>query len=461
MGVQTEIARRDFLRAAAFVAAGAKSVFDTLPAKAQEKGDRPAQDSAVTVLNPRNRVPVSLIIDDSTCLVNLAHFGIPHFHEVFPDNYPQDWRKLPREIPDAFVRKFGQWCREHGVKGKYSVVPYPALVGWLDRDLPGWSKKELDDSIKLVREFMMPDWDIHPEMVTHTWVINTQTGRPYPERSARYMENWGWSVGKSVDELAGYMTYALRILKNVGLDCEGITTPGGFGNRVLPELAQATLESCRDVFGAEIPHYFRHLFTDERSVAPRVEYASGLAGPDPRCVVSIIGCTGDWFGGWDGLSPGSVDKFITEDLQGGRLPQVIDKAEPAILVCHWPGIYFNGKEVGFNIFKEVVKRIHARYDNLIWMKLGEIARYWAAKELTRIEKADSRVTFSAPFATTQFTVRVESDSTGAPKLMLGGRSVQLRPVKRLLQLDSGTWHADGRNVTVCFDLPKGKSTLRV
>ena len=25
------------------------------------------------------RVPVSLIIDDSTCLVNMAHFGIPEF----------------------------------------------------------------------------------------------------------------------------------------------------------------------------------------------------------------------------------------------------------------------------------------------------------------------------------------------------------------------------------------------
>jgi hypothetical protein len=101
---------------------------------------------------------------------------------------------------------------------------------------------------------------------------------------------------------------------------ERFTTPGGFGNRVLPELPQATLHACCDVFNTEIPHYFRHLFTDNRSVAPRVEYASDLNGTDPRCVVSIIGCTGDWFGGWDGLERGSVDRFITEDLQGGRLP---------------------------------------------------------------------------------------------------------------------------------------------
>jgi hypothetical protein len=453
--------RRDFLRTAAAATAGLGFGFFSSAGNSQQKGERPSQASGVEVLNPQNRVPVSLIIDDSTCLVNLAHFGIPQFQEVFPNDYKQDWKSLPREIPDAFVRKFGEWCRDHGVKGKYSVVPYPALVGWLDRDLPGWSKTELDESIKLVRELMMPDWDIHPEMVTHTWVIDTKTGRPYPERTARFMENWEWSVGKSVDELADYMSYALRILKNVGLECEGITTPGGFGNRALPELSQATLESCRDVFATEIPHYFRHAFTDDRSVSPRVEYASGLAGPDPKCVVSIIGCTGDWFGGWDGLSPGSADSFITEDLKGGRLTQVIDRGEPAVLVCHWPGIYYNGEEVGFKILQEVVRRIHARYNNLIWMKLSEIARYWAARELAKIEKQGNRVTFRAPFATKRFTAKIEADPRSRPKLILNGKGIQLGQAKSALEIESGTWHADNRHMTVCFDLPKGEAIVEV
>ncbi|MFO0953895.1 MAG: hypothetical protein U0835_22615 [Isosphaeraceae bacterium] len=143
------------------------------------------------------------------------------------------------------------------------------------------------------------------------------------------MENWRRGpTGKSARPASPTTRqHALKILKNVGLPCEGIT-PGGFGNRVLPELAQGTLQAVRDVFSAEIPHYFRHVFTDERSVAPRVEYASGLDGPDPKCVVSIIGCTGDWFGGWDGLTP-EVDQFITEDGKGGRLPEVIGRGEPA------------------------------------------------------------------------------------------------------------------------------------
>lgn len=458
---QKILSRRDFMKITALATAGAASVIRSRPAVAQDKGQRPTQADAVTVLNPQNRVPLSFIIDDSTCLVNMAHFGIPHFATAWPDRYKQDWKSLPREIPDSFVRKFGQWCHEHNVKGKYSIVPYPACVGWLDRCLPGWSQKELDDSLKLVRELMLPDWDIHPEMISHTWVINTKTGRPYPEQTGYYIENAGWSQDKSADELADYMAYALRILKNVGLPCEGITTPGGFGGQNRVNLAKATLQSCRDVFNAEIPHYFRDLFTDDQSVAPLVQYASGLDGDDPKCVVSIIGCTGDWFGGWDGLNPGSVDKFITEDLKSGRLPQVIDKGEPAILVCHWPGQYFNGEEIGFNIFKEVVKRIHARYDNLLWMKNSEISRYWAAKELTKIEKQGGRITFNAPFATTRFTVRTQTNSTTPPKLIAGRKPIQLGRVNRPLQLQSQTWHADGGDVTVCFDLPKGKSTLDI
>ena len=460
MSAQEEMTRREFVKAAA-IAAGGAVLLNSRRAAAQPKGERPAQSTDVEILNPQNRVPISLIIDDSTCLVNLAHFGIPQFAEVWPNNYKQDWRKLPREIPDSFVRKFGEWCREHGVKGKYSIVPHPACVGRLDRGLPGWSRKQLDDSLKLVRELMMPDWDIHPEMVTHTRVIDLKTGQPYPEWSEKFMENWGWSQDKSAEVLTDYMSYGLQILKNVGLDCEGITTPGGFGGQNRDNLAKATLQSCRDVFNAEIPHYFRDLFTDDHSVAPLVQYASGLEGDDPKCVVSIIGCTGDWFGGWDGLEAGSVDKCITEDLKGGRLPQVIDKGEPAIIVCHWPGIYFNGEEIGFNIFKEVVSRISSRYDNLLWMKQGEIARYWAAKELTKIERQGSRVTFTAPFATTRFTVRLKAAQQGIPKLAVSASPVKLEQVNRPLQLKSGTWHADAGNITVCFDLPKGKSTLEI
>jgi hypothetical protein len=455
--------RRLFLKSsAAALAGGALGAYD-LVALAQDAGQRPKQDESVKILNPEGRVPLSFIIDDSTCLVNLAHFCIPQFAEVFPDRYLQDWRKLPREIPDSFVREFGEWCHEHGVKGKYSIVPYPACVGWVDREMPGWTRKELQQSVKLVQDLMLPDWDIHPEMITHTWAINIETGRPYEQRNENFMENWGFSVGKSVDEIASYMSYALKILKNAGLPCEGVTTPGGFGNKVLPNLSQATLQACRDVFSAEIPHYFRHLYDKgERSVAPRVEYASGLDGDNPKCAVSIIGCTGDWFGGWDGLTPGNVNQFILADGTGGRMPEVIDRGEPAIMVCHWPGIYYNGERIGFNILKEICKRLDAKYGKqLIWMKLSEIARYWAAKELTSITLNANRLQLKAPFGTTRFTLEIATkyEPPGSVTLQHKDQTTKLKRVDRREHLAEGTFHTEEKRITACFALPKGSSEL--
>jgi hypothetical protein len=461
MPVHHPYSRRDFLRTAAAGAIAAGSGVFSRSLLGQELGDRSRRDETVKVINPRGRVPVSFIIDDSTCLVNLAHFKIPQLAEVYPDRYLQDWRRLPREIPDAFVRKFGEFCREHGVKGKYSVVPYPACVGWVDRFMPGWTRRELEDSLSLVRDFMAPDWDIHPEMVTHTWAIDTKTGRPYEERTENYLENFGFSVGMSTDQMADYIAYALRALKNAGLPCEGITTPGGFGGRSRPALAEGTLQALRDVYDAEVPHYFRDLFTDERSVAPIVQLASGLDTDDPRCVVHTIGCTGDWFGGWDGLEPGSVDQFITADLQQGRMVDVIAREEPAIMVCHWPGIYFNGEEIGFNIFKEIIHRLEARYDNLHWMKLSEIARYWAAKELASIEVSGGNVVLTSPFACRDFTLEMSLPEGHVPVITVGNQPVPVKSAASPLQLAAGTYIKDGNRCRLCIDLPKRQSlTIR-
>lgn len=409
----------------------------------------------IRVLNPFNRIPVSLIIDDSTCLVNMAYYGIPQFAEVFPDQYKQDWRKLPREIPDSFVREFAEWSIENGVKGKYSIVPYPACTGWVNRFIPGWTERELSDSLRLIRELIVPNWDIHPEMVSHTRVIDIKKGVPFPYATPEYMENWEWSQKKSVDELASYQAYALRILSDAGLPCEGLTTPGGYGSRNQDNLALSTLEAVRDVYKAEIPHYFRDVFTEKnKSVAPGVLYPSELEGSDPRCVVSIIGCTDDWFGGWDGLEPGNPDRFITADLKSGRMVDVIDSDEPAIMVCHWPGIYFNGEKVGFNILKEVKKRLDQKYDNLVWMKLSEIARYWAAKELTTVKIQEKSLSLNAPFAAPGFTIMADKPFSKV-RIKTGPEENFPERVRDKRFLKKDTWFSDRSESVICFDLAKG------
>ncbi len=457
--------RRTFLKTAGTWMAGAAFGMHRFAARAQAPlGERPDRDETAEVLNPRMRVPLSFIIDDSTCLVNMGYFCMPQFAAAWPqrDIYRKPWNTWPREIPDAFVREFGQWCAERGVKGKYSVVPYPALVGWLDRELPGWSRRELLDSLALIRELLLPNWDIHPEMITHTRVIDVRTGRPFEEISAATMENSYPQEDKSVDELAAYLAYALRILKRCDLPCEGITTPGGFGNRVKSELSLAVHDAVREVYGSELPHYFKYVVGGEGSTEPKLEHVRDLGTTDPKVTVNVPAGTGDWFGGWDGDRKSEGHRYANEDATEGRMVELVERAQPAVMLCHWPGMYSHGTREGYRDFQQVVLALEGRFrDETVWMKVSEIARYWAAKGLTQIEAAGRGVALRAPFAAPAFTVRVKSVGAGQPAVLRNGRRTPLVEVKRSAALEAGTWLRDDGGTVVCFDLPKGLSQIEL
>ncbi|MCF7669325.1 MAG: hypothetical protein K9N48_06070 [Verrucomicrobia bacterium] len=455
--------RRSFIVNGGKAVAGAVLGARTFGASAQiGAGTGEELRSGVKVLNPRARVPLSFIIDDSTCLVNMGHFCMPQFATAWPqrEEYKKPWKTWPREIPDSFVRRFGEWCAEHGVKGKYSVVPYPACVGWLDRELPGWSRKELLNSLALVRDLMMPGWDIHPEMITHTRVIDLRTGRPFEEISPATMENSYPQKKKSVDELAQYIAYSLRILKNCGLSCDGITTPGGFGNLVKAELPLAVHQAVRDVFGSELPHYFKYISTGNESTQPILEGVKGLDGDDPRVVVNVPAGTGDWFGGWDGDREPEGHRYANEDATKGRMVELIELNQPAVMFCHWPGLYSNGTEKGFTAFQRVVTALETRYgDRMHWMKVSELARYRAAAELTRIVKNGGGASLHAPFGSGFFTMEIPNECRRDPSIVHAAKTRRLRKVKEKRLLTEGTWWGDQTRTIVCFELPKGESQL--
>lgn len=452
--------RRQFLTKSSAITIS--SLFGSALQSQTPLGSRPDQDASINILFPRQRIPLTFIIDDSTCLVNMGHFGIPQFHACYPDRpvYQKPWQTFPREIPDSFVREFGEWCADRGVKGKYSIIPYPACVGWLDRELPGWSRKALLDSLNLVRELMVPNWDIHPEMITHTRVIDLKTGRPMQNITPSTMENSYPQEKKSVDELAAYLAYALRILKNCGLPCEGVTTPGGFGNLVKPELSLAAQQAVRDVYQVEIPHYFKYVVGPEERTEPVIEHVSGIGTNDVKLTVNIPAGTGDWFGGWEGDVTPQPDRYATADASAGRLVELIERGQPGFFLCHWPGLYSNGTKAGFHAFQRVVNSIQEKYrDRTHWMKLSEIARYWAAKELTEVHRQGEQVTFNAPFACSDFTIRLTESR--ARQVVLEGPAgrIECAAVQERKKLACGTWHRSQYDFVVCFDLPRGTSRL--
>ena len=146
--------------------------------------------------------------------------------------------------------------------------------------------------------------------------------------------------------------------------------------------------------------------------------------------------------------------------------------------------------MGFEQFKNVVRALDQRFrDRTIWMKLSEIARYWAAKHLTQATRHGKTITLQAAFAAPNFTMRISGVEQATPRVTVNtlplkefGRSN--RPIRKAplngtrpphkkplaavqvltqkmqgRELQSGTWVREKQGIIVCFDLPKGQSVL--
>jgi hypothetical protein len=274
--------------------------------------------------------------------------------------------------------------------------------------------------------------------------------------NAGTMENSYPQEKKSVDELASYLAYALRILKRCELPCEGITTPGGFGNLVKSELSLAVDQAVRDVYQVDLPHYFKYVRSGDQSTEPVMENVRGLGTPDVRMTANVPAGTGDWFGGWQGDTVSTPDRYANPDATSGRMVELIQRRQPAVMLCHWPGMYSNGTKEGFQSFQRVVRSLADRFrDEILWMKVSEIGRYWAAKSVAEVSRSGNTITVQSPIRTPRLTLRIPNCSgplrTETP----------LREVTSMAQLDSGTWFADEMDVIVCVDLTAPKMNLEV
>lgn len=350
-----------------------------------------------------DRVPLSIIFDDSTVLVNLNYFFMRDRNLVDGEN--RRWQDVPVVHPESFVREFAEWCLEHGVRGKFSVVPCPAALGRIDEGLPLFSKAQQESWLQMCREVITPAYDITPEMITHTVVVDPKTCEPL---ESGIWEQYDWNnLPVDQEELViDYITTACQILENVGLSPEGVTSPGGFGNP-LDFYAKVVGIAAREVTGNPTPYFFKRVSGDGPVETP-VWYADRETG---TAVGEIIASTGDWTGSWTGYGEVNVDKYITADLAGGRLPAVIDAGDPAVLISHWQGFYglHNDDRRGFNAFKTVVRRLKERDPNgerTQWRKCSEITNYACAKEMAEVVVEDNTIRLDLPVRVPDLTLRL-------------------------------------------------------
>ena len=280
-----------------------------------------------------DRVPLSIIFDDSTVLVNLNYFFLRDRN--IADGEHRRWEDVPVVHPESFTREFAEWCLENGVRGKFSVVPCPAALGRIDEGLPMFSPGQQETWLRMCRELIVPAFDITPEMITHTFVVDPKTMQAL---ASRIWEQYEWAT-LPVDQeelVIEYIATACENLVNVGLPPQGVTSPGGFGGRTLEIYAKAEGEAERQVHGASTPYYFKRVEGNGERVETPVWYADRAQG---TAVGEVIAATGDWTGSWTGYGEVDADRYITADLESGRLVELIDARQPAVLCSHWQGFY--------------------------------------------------------------------------------------------------------------------------
>ncbi len=401
-----------------------------------------------------DRVPLSLIIDDSTALVNLNYFFLRdrNIHR----GEQQRWEDVPVVTPESFTREWAEWCADNGVRGKFSVVPNPAGIGRLDHGLPLFGAAHLKSWLTMCREVIVPNFDITPEMLTHTFVADLDTMRP---RSPEIWEQYDWSSFTPEDDVTRYIALSCEILSNIGLPPQGVTSPGGFGGRCLDLYARVAGDGCRSVTGNPTPFFFQRLVVKGTEITTPVWYASRASG---TAVGEIIACTDDFTGSWTGYGDVNADYYISADLQGGRLPEVIDAGAPCVVCSHWQGMYglHDGDRRGFRTLKTIVERLRQRDpagERTRWRTCSEISNYACARELATLTIDGDALLLDLPVTVPELTLRLPD--TRARSIHVDG--VPLVEASGRQSFGSGSFWIDGKDTLLAFDPHPASRSVRV
>ena len=394
-----------------------------------------------------DRVPLSLIVDDSTMLINTNYFFMRDRSQV--EGRSMRWQDVPVVHPESFTREFAEFCLREGVRGKFSVVPCPAALGRIDEGLPLFSRAQQESWLAMCRELIAPAFDITPEMLTHTVVVDPHTCKPL---GSGLWEQYDWQH-LPIDEeelVVDYIATACQILENVGLSPQGVTSPGGFGSQTLEFYARALGEGVRRVTGSPLPFFFVRS-TSGPIVQTPLWHWDGARGTG---VAEIIASTDDWTGSWTGYGQVDADRYIGADLQSGRLVELIDGGQPAILCSHWQGFYGMHDEDrrGFSALQQVVARLRERDprgEYTRWRTCSEIGRYAACRQLAQVELMHGVIELELALLAPELTLCIEDVEASAVRV--DGKP--LRAIARRDSFASGTFLSAGGKTLLAFDPP--------
>jgi len=376
---------------------------------------------------PRLRTPISLILDDSSP-------GEPFYSE--------------------FVDAFADLATATGIKGKFSLMPYTfpeTLAQALDGTRPALIKSLLEK----IRTNIVPHFDITPEILTHNALVDLNSGGfVYPCLAEPI-----WSQTQNTQTLTPYIARSLQILKQAGFEASGITSPSNFGEQVEDEYARAILDAQMQVNGLSLTWYFLHVDTESPSIQPRLALADKARG---QAVVSIPSGYGDYVTE-PKLENSSrtkkirsyADQYLTIDGRHGRLVDLFHSDSPLIFHHHWWRMMKDDR-LGFDILRELAGRLFQIFgDNAQWMKISEIARYFATQNSFEVNiestKNNQFLSFKSPFTCPDFTISFTAGEHADDFVITGGKQT-LQKLRKGEPLRENSWFFRDKRLYLCFDL---------
>jgi hypothetical protein len=328
----------------------------------------PGTDDKLSKSGFKGKTPISLIIDD----------GSP----VDPLFYELPGYETPFLVPAEFTKRVADTFDRFDIHGKYTLIPMPSCLGRIDQSLKRVPQDHLQEFLKLIRERIYPRFDITPEFLTHLSAYNLKTGN-----YQRHLYEDTWISQAPPEEIVEYFTLAFQILKNVGIEATGITSPWVSGIDVEKKYAKALGDAQWNFFKRKLTWYFLHMASDNEKPLPcSIEYQDTERG---QVVVSVPSNTGDIFWSMDlptkqervKMINDGIDRLVSPDGRTGRIKQLIDSGYPVIMVTHWQSLYTQGTALGLEGFSSLAERIQKVFgSSLEWVTCSELARRFVDSE---------------------------------------------------------------------------------
>ena len=314
-------------------------------------------------------IPLTLIIDDPAPCIQVYWW---HAAEAQNTDKPtlKSGEPILRDVPVTFASELADVLQRRGIKGKFSVLPYPAGLGSIAHGLHGYPRADVERWLAIVRRKIAPHMDITPEILTHTKAIDLATHKLLSENERQ------WSTHQTAETLTPYIAEALRILKSVDLPATGVTSPWDFGSQVEPEYQRAIMNAQQQVNGRRQTWYFLHQ-SGELSFQSKVVRREG-----DGWLVSIVSQCPDVF--WQTMETKETgeayvrsvaDELLTEDGQHGRVADLFRAGTPIVMLAHWQSLFSNGRKTGLRVLDEVGRRVQAAWGSRVrWVTCFELAQ---------------------------------------------------------------------------------------